>query len=256
MSHLGKVDKKCPAGSSQWTQDLGTEKRAILPEAGRLATLRGLTKEESPSKLQFFIPGKTQKTWGHYQFYVTIIDRGAQEYCPGDLLVLRPRNLPWQVEEFKQVLLSNEVNIPLTLSLKFTQNDPQSTCSRSLRAHTFQILAQITRVSELEREKMYRSLLPPKVQNDLYSYTNRPRRSFMRFSSRYPRIFLRDILFEILLPIKPREFSIASSFKLHNDEIHILLAVVKYKTNLVKERFGLCSNFLADLQKETRLLHG
>lgn len=61
------------------------------------------------------------------------------------------------------------------------------------------------------------------------------------------------MLFEILTPIKPRDFSIASSYAKYRNEIHILVAVVKYKTKLVKERLGLCSNYLADLKIGDRI---
>lgn len=60
------------------------------------------------------------------------------------------------------------------------------------------------------------------------------------------------MLFELFPPIKPREFSIASSWKVHC-EIHILLAVVRYKSKLVKERFGLASNYLAAVQNGNKL---
>ena len=44
-------------------------------------------------------------------------------------------------------------------------------------------------------------------------------------------------------------FTIQSSlvffFQTHPNEIHVLLAVVRYKTKLVKPREGLCSNWLA-----------
>lgn len=39
-----------------------------------------------------------------------------------------------------------------------------------------------------------------------------------------------------------------SSFQIHVGEIHILVAVVKYKTNLKAPRLGLCSNWLASMR--------
>lgn len=39
-----------------------------------------------------------------------------------------------------------------------------------------------------------------------------------------------------------------SVFQAHRGELHILVAVVNYKTKLQKARLGLCSNWLASLK--------
>ncbi|KAJ8954736.1 hypothetical protein NQ318_011431 [Aromia moschata] len=189
----------------------------------------------------------------------------GQEYKPGDLLVLRPKNLPWQIEEFKDVLSSNSVDIPPETIFKITQNDPQihvpeilqyevnfeQLCSEYFdlmaipRRHTFNILAQITD-SDLEKEKCL-EFTTAEGQNDLYTYTNRPRRNIVEVLRDFPHAtkkITKEMLFEILPPIKPREFSIASSYKTHHDEVHL-----STRPKLVKERLGLCSNYLAGLQK-------
>jgi sulfite reductase alpha subunit-like flavoprotein len=191
----------------------------------------------------------------------------SQQYCPGDVVVLRPKNLPWQVEAFQNILKSHNLNFDSTL--KLTQNDPeipvpeflkqelsfQQLCEEYFdlmsipRRHTFNILAQLTD-SELEKEKCL-EFTTAEGQDDLYSYCNRPKRNIVEVLQDFPHAtknITKEMLFEIFPPIKPREFSIASSCKMHQNEIHILLAVVKYKTKLIKERFGLCSNYLADLK--------
>lgn len=117
------------------------------------------------------------------------------------------------------------------------------------RRYTFNILAQLTD-SELEKEKCL-EFTTAEGQNDLYSYTNRPRRNIVEVLRDFPNAtknLTEDMLFELIPPIKPREFSIASSCSAHKDQVHVLLAVVRYKTKLVKERFGLCSNYLADME--------
>ncbi|XP_049823159.1 NADPH-dependent diflavin oxidoreductase 1 isoform X2 [Aethina tumida] len=193
----------------------------------------------------------------------------GQKYSPGDLIVLRPKNFEWQIDEFKDVLQSNGVNIPPETVFTITQNEPdipvpdvlryevtfQQLCEEYWdlmaipRRYVFSILGQITD-SELEREKCL-EFTTAEGQNDLYSYTNRPRRNIVEVLRDFPHAtknLTKEMLFELLAPIKPREFSIASSWKAHQNEIHVLLAVVKYKTKLVKERFGLCSNYLAELK--------
>lgn len=191
----------------------------------------------------------------------------VQEYSPGDVILLRPKNLPWQIETFQNLLKSHNLNFDS--SLKLTQNDPdipipdvlnqevtfQQLCEEYFdlmsipRRHIFNILSQITD-SELEKEKCL-EFTTAEGQDDLYTYCNRPKRNIVEVLQDFPHAtknLTKEILFEILPPIKPREFSIASNSKYHQNEIHILLAVVKYKTKLVKERFGLCSNYLADLK--------
>lgn len=191
-------------------------------------------------------------------------------YKPGDVVVLRPRNSDEAIEEFQKILsdnnvnisqntifqvaqLTNEINVPAALQEEVTF---QELCREYFdltaipRRNVFGVLAQITD-SELEKEKCI-EFTSAEGQEDLYNYCNRPRRTIMEVLQDFPHAtknLTADILFEILSPMKPREFSIASSCKYHRNEIHILVAVVKYKTKLVKERKGLCSNYLADLKE-------
>lgn len=195
-------------------------------------------------------------------------------YHPGDVLVLRPKNLPSQVQAFKDVLLSNGVNIPSDTRIKLSevtsempvpavlQNEVtfEQLCHEYFdltavpRRYTFSVLSQLTD-SELEREKC-EEFTTAEGQNDLYSYVNRPRRNIVEVLRDFPHATKNlslSMLFEILPPIKPRDFSIASSYKANPSEIHILVAVVKYKTKLVEMRLGLCSNYLADLEEGDRI---
>ncbi|RZC41878.1 NADPH-dependent diflavin oxidoreductase 1, partial [Asbolus verrucosus] len=179
----------------------------------------------------------------------------GQLYSPGDVVTLRPKNLPWQIEAFQKVLKSHNLNFDF--NLKVMQNDPeipvpevlrqelsfQQLCEEYFdlmsipRRHTFNILAQITD-SELEKEKCL-EFTTAEGQDDLYTYCNRPKRNIVEVLQDFPyatKNITKEILFEILPPIKPREFSIASSYKMHENEIHILLAVVKYKTKYVQHK--------------------
>lgn len=116
------------------------------------------------------------------------------------------------------------------------------------RRNVFTILAQLTSC-EIEKEKFI-EFTTPEGQEDLYNYCNRPRRNITEVLRDFPHAVENitvDILFEIFSPIRPRAFSIASSCLAHKNEVHILVAVVKYKSKLVKERLGLCSNWLKGL---------
>ncbi|KAF5288633.1 hypothetical protein FQA39_LY15328 [Lamprigera yunnana] len=193
----------------------------------------------------------------------------GQSYLPGDVVVIRPKNIPKQIEEFQTLLKStyvdvqsntilkiiersSEVPVPLPLQYEVTF---QQLCEEYFdlnavpRRHVFQILSQLTD-SEIEKEKLT-EFVSAEGQNDLYNYCNRPHRNILEVLQDFPHALkhvTKDTLFDIFPPIKPREFSIASSFKAHINEIHILLGVVRYKTKLVKERLGLCSNYLANMK--------
>lgn len=197
-----------------------------------------------------------------------------QTYRPGDVLSLRPRNLPDQVEEFKSVLLENRVVIPPDTVFRLTPNEPElpvpdvlnydvrfdQLCSEYFdlmsipRRHVFRILAQLTD-SELEKEKCL-EFASAEGQEDFFSYAYRPKRNIVEVLNDFPNAtknLTKEMLFEILCPIKARDFSIASNYKVHSNEVHVLLAVVKYKTKLKKERLGLASNYLAGLEKGRKL---
>jgi len=109
-------------------------------------------------------------------------------------------------------------------------------------------LSKITN-NDLEKEKLL-EFSTAEGQEDLYAYCNRPKRTILEVLADFPhaaKCLTLDMMFDVLQPIKPRYFSIASSPAAHLNEIHILLAVVQYKTKLVDPRKGLCSSYLADL---------
>lgn len=199
----------------------------------------------------------------------------AQTYEPGDVLSLHPRNLPDQIKKFKEVLSSNGVDIPPSTIFYLSQNDPEivipevltpnvtfdQLCSEYFdlmsipRRYTFRILAQLTD-SELEKEKCM-EFASAEGQEDFFSYAYRPKRNIVEVLADFPHAtknLTKEMLFEILPPIKPREFSIASNCKLHSNKVQILIAVVKYKTKLKEERLGLASNYLSNVEKGEKLL--
>ena len=57
----------------------------------------------------------------------------------------------------------------------------------------------------------------------------------------------RDYVFEVFPPLRPREFSIASSVLVHPHEVHLCVAIIDYKTKLKARRCGVGTSFLASL---------
>ncbi|KAL7050858.1 hypothetical protein ACKWTF_004249 [Chironomus riparius] len=58
-----------------------------------------------------------------------------------------------------------------------------------------------------------------------------------------------------LMALQPRFYSISSSQRKYPHEVHLTVAVVKYKTNDGKasERYGVCSNYLESLDKDDKV---
>jgi len=64
------------------------------------------------------------------------------------------------------------------------------------------------------------------------------------FPSAHPPV---EILLDIIPPIKPRHYSIASSQKMHPNSVHLLVVLVSWQTSK-KARHGHCTRFLSDLR--------
>eukprot|EP00463_Aulacantha_scolymantha_P000463 TRINITY_DN1284_c0_g1_i1.p1 TRINITY_DN1284_c0_g1~~TRINITY_DN1284_c0_g1_i1.p1 ORF type:complete len:401 (+),score=54.80 TRINITY_DN1284_c0_g1_i1:224-1426(+) len=55
-------------------------------------------------------------------------------------------------------------------------------------------------------------------------------------------------LMELIPPIKPRHYSIASAMSKHPNSVHLLVVLVEWKQlSTGKQRFGLCSKYLRDM---------
>lgn len=64
------------------------------------------------------------------------------------------------------------------------------------------------------------------------------------------------ILIVNLMPLQPRFYSISSCVKAHQDEVHLTVAIVRYRSEDGKgaQHYGVCSNYLNNL-KETATLY-
>lgn len=187
-------------------------------------------------------------------------------YQPGDILYVRPKNCKKQVEKFFNILNDNNVQVHPDMIVQISEKEIKipTVLNQTLRLgqiveqywdlsfkprrSTMQVLSLISE-NELEKEKLH-EFTTADGQEELYSYINRPRRNILELLADFPQTTSKlnlKLLFEIMSPIKPRAFSIASSLRVTENEIHLLVAVVKYKTKLLKPRYGLCSNWLANL---------
>jgi sulfite reductase alpha subunit-like flavoprotein len=146
----------------------------------------------------------------------------------------------------------------------------QGTTLRELLTHNLDITAVPKRTflkeliyyasDELEKERLV-ELTQPGNTDDFYDYTFRPRRTILEVLSDFPSV---KIPFERVLDcfpvIRGREFSIANGAGSHKEtsdgdfaavNVHVLAALVEYRTIIRKPRQGLCSRYLRSLQEGT-----
>ncbi|CAK9811444.1 NADPH-dependent diflavin oxidoreductase 1 [Anthophora plagiata] len=194
-------------------------------------------------------------------------------YQPGDIVYVRPKNSKEQVERFFDILNDNNVQLHKDMLIQVSEKEIKvpNVLKQTLtlyqiveqywdlnfkpRRSTMQVLSFISD-NELEKEKLH-EFTTANGQEELYNYINRPRRNILELLADFPHTTSQlnvRLLFEIMSPIKPRAFSIASSLKVHRNEIHLLVAVVKYKTKLLEPRYGLCSNWLANLTEGSKII--
>lgn len=63
-------------------------------------------------------------------------------------------------------------------------------------------------------------------------------------SAKIPLEYIPDMFPEL----KPRQYSISSSSKVHPSQIHLTVAIVQYKTRLQKPRRGVCTKWMSGLR--------
>ncbi|XP_004416712.1 PREDICTED: NADPH-dependent diflavin oxidoreductase 1 isoform X2 [Odobenus rosmarus divergens] len=239
----------------------------FLPVAPRVCSegqrMAGTEPQGPPSEQQpFLAPMVTNRRVtgpSHFQDVRLMefdITGSGLSFAAGDVVLIQPENTASHTQRFCQVLgldpdqnftlLPREPGVPCPARL------PQPCSVRHLVSHYLDI-ASVPRRSffellaclsphELEREKLLH-FSSPQGQEELYSYCNRPRRTILEVLCDFPHTagaIPADYLLDLIPPIRPRAFSIASS-------LLILVAVVQYQTRLKEPRRGLCSSWLASL---------
>ncbi|PVD21503.1 hypothetical protein C0Q70_17301 [Pomacea canaliculata] len=195
-----------------------------------------------------------------------IADSGIR-YKPGDVAMIHPENVEERVEEFLNhmgldgsrlfLIQQNDPNVPLPSSLPQPCSIACVVCTyfdfcSVPRRSFFEMLLQFAE-DDIEREKL-QEFCTPEGQDARFSYCNRVRRTIMEVmqdflltSSRVPF----EYLFDLIPPLQPRAFSIASSPTVHPGRLQVLMAVVRYQTRLQHPRQGVCSTWLASLRPES-----
>ncbi|RWS12500.1 NADPH-dependent diflavin oxidoreductase 1-like protein [Dinothrombium tinctorium] len=197
-----------------------------------------------------------------------ISDEFCMKYSPGDVVSIIPENSDEDVKDFFDLveLKPEETFIIKKIDETVTYNQLYDTiptpCTilelvkkylgiHSLPKRSFFELLWKFSTDEIEKQKL-KEFTTTDGQKELYDYCIRPRRTILEVLADFhhtaksiPFIYL----FDLIPAIAPRLFSIASSLRQHPRQIHILVAVVNFRTKLKKRRLGLCSNYIAKLQE-------
>ncbi|XP_034520765.1 NADPH-dependent diflavin oxidoreductase 1 isoform X2 [Ailuropoda melanoleuca] len=246
----------------------------FLPEAPRMCSeeqhVTGTDPHGPPSEQQPFPAPmvSNRRVTGplHFQDVRLIefdITGSGLSFAAGDVVLIQPENSASHSQQFCQVLgLDPDQNftlLPREPGVSCPARLPQPCSVRHLVSHYLDI-ASVPRRSffellaclsphELEREKLLH-FSSPQGQEELYSYCSRPRRTILEVLCDFPHTagaIPADYLLDLIPPIRPRAFSIASSLLAHPSRLQILMAVVQYQTRLKEPRRGLCSSWLASL---------
>ncbi|XP_059514588.1 NADPH-dependent diflavin oxidoreductase 1 isoform X1 [Myotis daubentonii] len=191
-----------------------------------------------------------------------IADSGLS-FVAGDVVLIQPENTARHVQLFCQVLgLDPDQHFtlqPREPDVACPERLPQPCSVRHLvsqhldiarvpRRSFFELLACLS-PDALEREKLL-EFSSAAGQEALHEYCHRPRRTTLEVLCDFPHTAAAippDYLLDLIPPIRPRAFSIASSLLAQPERLQVLVAVVQYRTRLQEPRRGLCSSWLASL---------
>ncbi|CAM6086168.1 unnamed protein product [Calypogeia fissa] len=186
-------------------------------------------------------------------------------YSPGDILTLVPSQEEDAINGFlKRLSLDGAAFVTVEAAgLDCSWNNPQllqlgpvqikslvegvlDVSSASPRRFFFEVMSHFA-TAEHEKEKL-QYFASSDGRDDLYQYNQRERRSVLEVLEDFPSVQLPlEWVLQVVPRLKARSFSIASSPRAHANQAHITLAVVKWKTKLQRQRHGLCSTWLSEL---------
>jgi sulfite reductase alpha subunit-like flavoprotein len=193
----------------------------------------------------------------------------GMEYEPGDVACIYPQNSSHDVSDFlSQYQLKPDdvlsitplpshrghaISTPITAHDLFTYYLDIGGCPRRYffenlvhfcNESTGGVGADVTR----QREKLV-ELSSVEGSEELYRYCTREKRTFLEVLRDFPSVKLPlDRLIELIPRISPRYYSISSSLSQFPQQLHLCVAVVDYTTPMRKQRRGLCSSYLSQLQ--------
>jgi len=146
----------------------------------------------------------------------------------------------------------HQTTIPFPLTLREVL-DGYFDLQKPPTQYFFELISHFA-TAEHEKEKL-QFFASPEGQDDLNWYSWKEKRTPLEVLIEFPSIqnIPLEYVFDLFPRIIARSFSISSSPRLRNNRIHLTVAIVKYKTPLKRNRFGLCSNYLASLPLNSKV---
>ncbi|MEO7598220.1 MAG: sulfite reductase subunit alpha [Opitutus sp.] len=189
-------------------------------------------------------PGSGKET---RHFVVSIAGSGLH-YKAGDSLGVFPSNRISEVDELIRRLevTGDELVFPAMLKLTVPITLREALTSKlALAGPTPKMIATLAAKASNPDEKVrLHGLLAPESKPVLTSFLEQ--REFVDLLAEFPsaRLTPQDFV-DHLRRLMPRLYSIASSPRVHPNDVHLTVAIVRYQTNH-RERVGVCSTFLSD----------
>jgi sulfite reductase (NADPH) flavoprotein alpha-component len=180
-------------------------------------------------------------------FVVSLAGSGLR-YKAGDSLGVFPTNRPEVVEEILRHLhaTGDELVSPAMLKLAAPIPLREALFRRLALAGPSRkfIEAVAARATNPAEKAQLEPLLAPEAKEQLAQFQHE--REFVDLLAEFPSAkFTPQEFVDHLRKLMPRLYSIASSGKVYPEEVHLTVAAVRYETN-GRQRFGVCSTFLAD----------
>ncbi len=164
---------------------------------------------------------------------ISLEDSGIQ-YQPGDIVALLPENDSKLVAQILQTTgLSAEETVlineqPYSLEAALTQKLDITSLNQSLVEH----------YAQLAQFDLHSDEIPVLIKEG----------DLLDLLQTYPSKLNAQSLVDLLRPLRSRQYSIASSQAIYEDEIHVTVKQVEYES-LGRPRKGVCSNWLAQLNE-------
>ena len=189
-------------------------------------------------------PGSSKETC---HFSVSLAGSGLT-YKAGDSLGVFPDNRAAEVDALLAALGATGSEPVSPAMLKLPAPIPLRdalTCGLALKGPTRKIVETLAAKATAPEEKAtLANLLLPESKDVLATFLYE--REFVDLLVEFPsaRVTPQELV-DHMRKLMPRLYSIASSPRVHPDEVHLTVAVVRYVSNH-RERVGACSTFLSD----------
>ena len=189
-------------------------------------------------------PGSAKET----RHLVVSLAGSGLHYKAGDSLGVYPTNRTSEVDELLRLLGATGAEPVSPAMLKLTAPLPLRevlTTRLALADPTPRIVASLAgRATDPCEKAKLTGLLTPESKDVLAAFLYE--REYVDLLAEFPSARpTPQELVDHMRKLMPRLYSVASSPKVHPNETHLTVAVVRYQTNQ-RDRVGVCSTFLAD----------